>query len=200
MKSLIVFLSCALLTISFEVSAQTSTATSSESGGFLETVINGVTGIKDQVQEQITGTRPLQDAVLTKRTQQRIINLAANISNRFEGLIARLENITGRLQKRADKLKAEGHDVSAANASLESARSSLASAKSQLSHIDNDVYDAVGSTDPRGDWQKVRQQFLTARDAIKAAHGALRATIVELKDSSVTSVSTVTASSSEPAP
>ena len=161
--------------------SQTSTASSTEGGGFFETVINSVTGIKEGVQEQITGEKPLRDAVLTKRIQERIINLAANISNRFDGLIARLDNIAGRLQKRIDKQRSEGYDVSAAETSLAIARTELNSAKEEMRTIDTSVRQAIGSVDPRGEWRGVRVKFLTTRDHIKAAHGALRKTTTLLK-------------------
>lgn len=161
--------------------SQTTTASSTESGGFFETVISNVTGITEGVQEQITGAKPLKDAVLTKRIQERIINLAANISNRFDGLIARFENIAGRLQKRIDKQRSEGYDVGAAETSLTTARTELNAAKAEMKTIDTSVREAVGSIDPRGEWRDVRIQFLTTRDHIKAAHAALRETIMLLK-------------------
>ena len=181
--SSIVLLSLVILPTT--LAAQTTTASSTEGGGFFETVINSVTGIKDGVQEQITGEKPLKDAVLTRRIQERIINLAANISNRFDGLIARLENIANRLQKRIDKERAEGYDMSAAEASLTTARSELTAAKEQMRDIDTSVLGAVGSVDPRGEWRVVRVQFLTARDHIKASHAALRETILNLKGAPV---------------
>lgn len=178
------FFSLALLTfilVPTMAFSQTTTASSSEGGGFFKTVINSVTGIKEEVQEQITGEKPLKDAVLTKRIQERIINLAANISNRFDGLIARLDNIAGRLQKRIDKQRSEGYDVSAAELSLATARTELNSAKEEMKTIDVSVRQAIGSVDPRGEWRGVRVKFLTTRDHIKAAHAALRETITLLK-------------------
>lgn len=174
-----------LVVLPTTLAAQTTTASSTESGGFFETVLNSVTGITEGVQEQITGEKPLKDAVLTKRIQERIINLAANISNRFDGLIARLENIANRLQVRIDKERSEGYDMSAAETSLSTARSELAAAKAEMRDIDTSVLAAVGSVDPRGEWRGVRVQFLTARDHIKASHTALRETILNLKGASL---------------
>ena len=160
--------------------AQTTTASTTPPGVF-EAVLNGVTNISSDVKDRITGQAPLQDTVLQKRAQERIINLAANVSNRFEGLIARLDNIAGRLQKRIDKLESEGYDVSSARASLDSARSSLSAAKNDLSGIDAKVTGAIGSVDPRGQWREVRATYLRARDHVRAAHSALRDTISNLK-------------------
>ena len=162
------------------VGAQTSTASTTTPGVF-EAVLNGVTDITSGVKNRITGQTPLQDTVLQKRAQERIINLAANISNRFEGLIARLDNIAGRLQKRIDKLESEGYDMSSARASLDSARSSLSAAKNDLSGIDAKVTGAIGSVDPRGKWREVRATYLRARDHVRAAHSSLRDTIRNLK-------------------
>jgi hypothetical protein len=125
---------------------------------------------------------PAPNVILESRAQERIINLAANISNRFDAIIARLENITNRLTTRAQKLQSENYDTSAALSSLEQARAALSSAKREMSDIDQAVVYAVGSQDPKTEWQNVKMKYLTARDSIKIAHSELKNTISHLKN------------------
>lgn len=176
-------------------SAQTDTASGTASstetgGGFFSTVIENVTDIGGAVQEQIQGP----ESALDRRVQERITNLAANISNRFDGIIARMQNIIDRLSQRIEKQASAGYDVGAARASLDSAQRSLDEAKQQMTDIDEAVADALGSTDPRTKWKGVRAKFVTARDAIKIAHGELRNTIITLKGSPQTVNETATTS------
>lgn len=192
------FFTLTLITLSpFAVlHAQTTTASSTETGGgILNSVLQNVTDIKETVQEKIEGKPPAGNPALKKETQTRIINLAANISNRFDGIIARLENISGRLNKRIEKQAAEGYDVQAAQASLQAANTALSDAKNQMRDIDAAVVGAIGSSDPRGEWKKVRVTYLTARDAIRIAHTELKNTVSNLKNAqpvTVESTSTTT--------
>ena len=176
------FITCLFVTPFALLEAQTTTASSTETGGsILDSVIQNVSEIKENVQEKIQGTKPGNSPALKKATQKRIINLAANISNRFEGIIARLENISDRLNKRIEKQSIEGYNVSAAKATLENANNALRDAKNQMSDIDTAVTGAIGSTDPRTEWKKVRIKFTTARDSIKTAHTELKNTVANLK-------------------
>lgn len=119
--------------------------------------------------------------VLKKRTQERVRNLAANISNRLDAIIARLENISARLNTRIEKLNQTGTDTSAAAASLDKARTALSAAKEQMKGIDGAVATALGSRDPKTQWQSIRIKFITTRDNIRTAHTELKNTIVNLK-------------------
>ncbi|MEN9920780.1 MAG: hypothetical protein RL538_673 [Candidatus Parcubacteria bacterium] len=174
-----------------QTNTASTTASSTESdGGFFSTVIENVTDIGGAVQEQIQGP----ESALDRRVQERITNLAANISNRFDGIIARMQNIIDRLTARIEKQASAGYDVSAARTSLNSAQRSLDEAKEHMADIDEAVTEALGSTDPRTKWKSVRAKFISARDAIKIAHGELRNTIITLKGSSQTVTETATTS------
>lgn len=170
---------CLFLTPFLVLHAQTTTASSTN--GIIENVIQNVTDIKDTVQEHLPGSAPQHNPSLQRRTEERIINLAANISNRLEGVTARLQNISSRLNMRLEKQATDGYDVSVARVSLEAANNALKNARSQMDGIDEAVRAAVGSNNPRGEWVKVRIKFITARDEIRTAHSELKSTVSNLK-------------------
>ena len=172
----------------------TSTATSTEPGGIFSTVIDTVNEFRQDMQGTVA---PQDQAVLSERTQKRIINLAANISNRLDGIHNRMTQIAGRLEDRIEKQANEGYDVTAAQNSLAAARTSLETARSDLSTIDRKVVSAVGSPDPKTGWKDVRATYIVARDNIKVAHTELRNTIVNLKSATQPPVPTETATTTE---
>lgn len=176
-----VILCAALLTSSPLAYAQTTTASSTESnGGIFESVIERVSDVAETVQEQVTPAEP-EKAVLSARSQERITNLAANISNRFDAIIARLQNITSRLDTRIEKLNAAQVDTTGAKQSLNAAQTALDAARADMRGIDEKVLRVVGSTDPKSEWREVRATFVSARDNIKVAHSELRNTVTQLK-------------------
>lgn len=113
--------------------------------------------------------------------QTRITNLAANLSNKMEGVISRLQNITARLESRMAKLEQNGTDTTNARASLAEAKASLTIASNLLANIDQDVYAFVTSDKPAANWLNLRETFSATREAILAARGHLRSTVAELK-------------------
>lgn len=172
----------------------TSTASTTESGGIFSTVIDTVNEFREDIQGTVA---PQDQAVLSERTQKRIINLAANISNRLDGISDRMTQIAGRLEKRIEKQASEGYDVTAAQNSLNAARAALETARKDLSTIDRKVVATVGSTNPKAGWKDVRATYIVARDNIKVAHTELRNTIVNLKSATQPPVPTETATTTE---
>lgn len=161
--------------------AQTTTASTSEGVGIVETVLGGVNEIKETVEEQLQPvTTP--GAVLDTRTQTRITNLAANISNRFEAISNRLQNIINRLNSRIEKLQATGVDTSAARTALAASQTSLSEARTQLNSIDKAVQEMTGSPNPKEAWSVVKMKFINTRDSIRNAHAQLRTAIKILKE------------------
>lgn len=116
-------------------------------------------------------------AGLSEQRQTRIINLAANISNRMDATIVRLSTIADRLTTRYDKMTAEGTNVTAARALLADASTALAAAATTLEDIDVRVTSATRSENPRSDWQAVKMQYSTAREEIKRAFSFLQQSI-----------------------
>jgi division protein CdvB (Snf7/Vps24/ESCRT-III family) len=170
--------------------AATTSASSTESS-FFGTVIENVTGITNSAVEKASS-----NSVLSAATEKRLTNLAANISNRLDGLNARLRQIAGRLDKRIQIQASNGYNVEPARTSLQSAYSKLDAASDQLKNIDRDVYRAFRSQDPKTEWLEVRSTYLTARDSIREAHTELKNTVMLLKSAAPTPpVATSTASS-----
>jgi predicted PurR-regulated permease PerM len=181
--SLLIFASVIIFGGTYTVSAQTSTASTTENGsGIFDSVIEKVTDITETVQEQLPRPKPAPQTILSERAQERVTNLAANISNRFDGIIARLQNITNRLNTRVEKLEASGIDVTLARISLSAADTALDDARGELGDIDEAVARVIGSSDPKTEWQNVRAKFMQAREHVRTAHTQLRNTVVNLKE------------------
>ena len=191
--SLIALAFMSLPLFSYAQSDASSTASSTESGGFFQTIVENVTGIKDIVVEETTSK-----SVLDAATEKRLTNLAANISNRLDGLNMRMRHIADRVGERIDTQAADGYDVTAARASLQKAYEHLDVASSKLKNIDRDVYSAFRSQNPKAEWREVRSTYIAARDSIKAAHAELKQTVTFLKSAAPAApVATSTASSTQ---
>jgi hypothetical protein len=159
-----------------EVAAGTSTtATSSPSEAELERRLQNDRALERQK------LREQRQVALEEVRQARVLNLAANISNRMEAAIERLYDIVGRFEARINKLKVSGVNTSAAEEKLRSAVQLLSKARATLGNIDTLVQNATTSTQPKTDWQKVRVTYLEAGKLIRESHQALRETIALLK-------------------
>ncbi len=131
-----------------------------------------------EIQENMTERR----AALQEQAQKRIVNLAANLSNRLDAVTTRLDNITHRLESRIQKLNEQNIDTTAAAAELENAHASIDAAILALSNIDSLVNDAVGSENPREAWQTTKTTYMTIREHVMDARDSLRATVALLKE------------------
>lgn len=123
-----------------------------------------------------------KEAELSIKSQQRVINLAANISNQIDASIRRYTNITNRLENRINKMKLEGYDTSVAEVEFATAKLLLEDVFIRMINVDADVYDAVTSEDPRTAWQSIRVMLLDVRAELKELHAALNATVAALRD------------------
>lgn len=130
----------------------------------------------------ITEARMPGRVLLSARAQNRIINLAANISNRFEAATGRLQNISDRLTTRAAKIAETGADTSAAVTLLQTTNTTLDRVRSSLRTIDASVADTVQGADARNNWQVTREQFSIIRTDLVSAHAGLRQVIALLKN------------------
>jgi hypothetical protein len=128
---------------------------------------------------------------LSAEAQVRITNLAANISNRADALIARLNTITVRMESRANKLTIEGFDVSMANESIAQAKTSLANAHRAIGSIDTVVAESVSSENPQEAWKSVKNLFDTTKREILAAKQHLRDALAVMKNPTVPSTPAV---------
>jgi hypothetical protein len=133
------------------------------------------------------------EAVLSKTAQNRLTNLAANMSNRMDATASRLQNVVGRLNSRLQKMTDAGHDVSKARTSIGVAQTNLDRAKKNMSTIDLEVSAFIGSTHPRDYWNDLRFIYIDTKDALTAAHTEIITALTiaqELEKSGVTSTST----------
>lgn len=122
---------------------------------------------------------------LSKGQQDRIINLAANVSNRMEASIKRLSNIAERLESRINKMKAEGKNIGEAEASLQQARLRISEAQLKIGGIDSDTYAFVTSEKPKETWLGLKETYKETREFISQAHKDLVTTVGHLKGNPV---------------
>jgi hypothetical protein len=138
----------------------------------------------DEKAERVADRQAVQEGkrtVLNERTQERIINLAANMSNRIEATTARLQNISNRLVSRIEKMEGSEVDTDTAIAALASAQISLDAASAAMENIDTEVTQAVGSEDMRSTWFTVKNTYVTATNHLKTAHSEIVASVAALK-------------------
>lgn len=118
---------------------------------------------------------------LQTRAQDRIIKLAANISNRFDATIGRFTHIATRLESRIAKMNGDGIDTSAATTELQTAQEALNKAIEGMSDIDTVVYEAVTSESPRATWPTVRASLRAVHTELLSTHQSLRNVVAALK-------------------
>jgi hypothetical protein len=146
---------------------------------------NGIASSTAQQRTEVQGQSADPKTALEARTQERVTNLAANMSNRMEAVIERLQNITNRLESRIIKMSDSGVDTTASAAALASAQLSLDEARTEIRNIDVSVYTAVSSADVRAGWTTLKAKFTTIKNFIKTAHSELRSSITLLKEASL---------------
>ncbi|MFM2424275.1 MAG: hypothetical protein RLZZ70_666 [Candidatus Parcubacteria bacterium] len=134
---------------------------------------------------------------LPRTAQMRIMNLAANISNRFDASVRRLTNIQTRLESRAAKLDSEGLNTAPAREKLAEATSHIDEAAKDLATIDTAVALFVGSETPRDRWQILKETYRGIAEEIKLSHQATVEALLLLR--SATTVSPTTNDSPEEA-
>lgn len=129
-----------------------------------------------------------REPALSERQQERITNLAANISNRMDATVVRLKQINQRVASRADKV--EGFEEVMANVKTNTAQvnSILGQTEGILSEMDNHITAVVGSQEPRERWWQVRTYYLDAKDNLREAHELLGLSVLMLKEPATYSV------------
>lgn len=172
-KKVILFFTC-LFFIATIATAQTETSTS--------------TIMSRDNSEQFVAVEPEEVTEQTKLSgakQTRIINLCANISNRFDATVSRLENITKRLEARVQIMNTQGFQVGEASLQLLEVRTTLNQARLKLSTIDSSVISVANGDKPRALWLPVRKTFLETHQTITLVQEQLAITLRILKDSTV---------------
>lgn len=130
------------------------------------------------IEEEVTTGSNKQNinAALNTRAQERIRNLAANMSNRMDAAIIRLEKISARIETRLEIISNENPEIDllSATAHLEIARNNLDTAKTIMSDIDMQVNQTVGSESPQSAWQEAKSSFKMTKNYITLAHSSLK--------------------------
>lgn len=132
---------------------------------------------REEIQTNIAERR----AALSEQAKTRIINLAANISNRLDAVVARLQNIVNRMNSRIEKLQELGVNTEVASQHVNDAQDAISAAMLQLGDIDETVTGAVTAEDPRTAWQTAKTTYLAIKENIISAHTSLRAAAEALK-------------------
>lgn len=119
-------------------------------------------------------------AELEVKLQERIINLASNVSLRLTAATGRYGDIIARLETRIAKLKSLGVDTTAGEAKLAEAKELLVQTVLALENTGS-VQDAMSGATPRESFKNIREQFLAVRENLRQVHALLREAVVLLK-------------------
>lgn len=137
----------------------------------------------------VVETTPLPTAApaaLSPLAQTRILNLAANMSNRMDSAVKRLQNVHDRLDSRLTKVALTGADVTNARTVLEEAQKHLDTARSNLLGIDTTVEGFLSSSNPQENWLEAKQFYNVTADEIIAAHTAIKMSLTATEQAMIT--------------
>ncbi len=129
------------------------------------------------------------DQPLSPLTQTRIINLAANISNRLDTALVRLQNIHARMVRRAELLQASGQDTRSAETTLAESTVALDRIAERLAPIDTLVYAATTAPTPKTAWAEVSKEYIEIANDLRAAKAQLITALTQLKNTSPVAIS-----------
>lgn len=194
-----------LAAVSFAFAQTQDTGTSTEnSAALLEETATTSSGTSSE--QTLAPTANSTDLVaLSSEKQLRIINLAANISNKSDAYRSRLSTIADRAESRMQKLEADGYEVSNVRNFISEARSSLENADATLNNIDLRVTQFVTSAEYVTAWDEIRNIFITEKSELEAAKAHLvnavdemyRVQVQDIRAVGTQDTATTTASSTE---
>ena len=134
---------------------------------------------------------------LNTLAQNRIINLAANISNRLDSALTRLLTIHTRMESRAEIMGAAGLDTSTAIITLEKSKMLLVRSQEQLASIDSLVYYATTAPTPKLAWMAVSTKYKGIATDLRESKALLITALAQLKGSPAAVPATEVASSTD---
>lgn len=132
-------------------------------------------------QPPATAPLPTTPVEFNVRTQERITNLAANLSTKHEQTIERLTLISNRLGARIALLKKDGMDTVEAEVKLAEVATSLININGLFTDIDARVKAAVSAKDGAAAWRELSTTYTGSSAVILSTFYNLRA-IVYLLD------------------
>jgi len=110
---------------------------------------------------------------LTTSERRRVTNLAANLSNYYEAMIARLEQIADRLERRIARYDTTGYDLTLAAEQVQVAKTSLLIAATTMADIDSAIHNVVTNATPLNAWQDAKTIYQSVHTEITTAKTAL---------------------------
>jgi hypothetical protein len=171
-------ISCALFTTFASILiAHAQTPDSVTATGSAEATVEATDPIPAEVSEETSGgNKPLPLDL-----QIRVVNLAANISNRVEATVTRFEFIIVRIDSRLTKMEAEGYMTSDARFYLSEARKSLDGVKLSLVGIDEKVVAFTTSENYWMSWLDVRDTFRDIQTQLQSTKRLLSEALADMK-------------------
>ncbi|MEZ4103954.1 MAG: hypothetical protein R3B60_01575 [Candidatus Paceibacterota bacterium] len=165
-----------------EITKETSTTTNTSSEGLATTTENQsenqeITPLPKENLDETTVTKSALDI----EKQKRILNLAANVSNRLDAALYRHEKIITRLERRINKLEQTGRNVSEARLELTLIKDNLTEAKSIMSQINLEVYEAVTSDKPKETWSVPKTSYQATEKIVLENQSKLIKIVNDLK-------------------
>lgn len=148
-----------------------------------ESEMEATTTVTETVAPQ---SRALERKTLSLQMQNRVLNLAANVSNRGDALVLRFENIMKRMESRAAKLEAQGSDMAEVRIKINEANAALIQAKSELGTIDAKIANVVRGENSRDSWETARGTFMAIKTNILEARRSLKEALEAMKRSAST--------------
>lgn len=130
---------------------------------------------------QTETTSTVTETGLSQGDQSRIINLAANMSNRADAAIKRFDAIGTRFDSRIKKLEVEGYNMSTVWPLVQSAKEAVFSASTLVGNMDTDIFAVVESTNPKETWSTTRQNFANIKQDLLRAQDFYQKALTEMK-------------------
>ena len=110
---------------------------------------------------------------LSPQQQERVINLAANMTNRMEAMVKRMQQINGRIQSRAEQVNDQPEAMERVMKGVSAINSLLNEANRFLASIDSDIHAVATAEAPGKQWQSVRAQYLDIKQKLRKAHNEM---------------------------
>ncbi|MEL6805219.1 MAG: hypothetical protein AAFO91_15720 [Bacteroidota bacterium] len=132
----------------------------------------------------LSGHAQAPDEPLSAEQQTRIINLAANISNKMEATVERLTQISSRMLARNNLLDIEPEVRSEVDRTIGRVDPLLNEARGILGSMDTRVREAVTAENPREAWRSVRALYLSSKQNLRDVKGLLVSSHTLMKDPS----------------
>ncbi|QQR64666.1 hypothetical protein IPH92_03835 [Candidatus Kaiserbacteria bacterium] len=136
--------------------------------------------VSDRAEERAE-IREERHGVLESRAQDRIINLASNVTTRLTAALDRMSNIATRLETRINKLTTLGVDTGTAQSRLQEARRAIEAGNTKLKNTPS-VSSAIRGDSPRESFRAIRVELVAVRDLVRESHILLIDTVTILKE------------------